>query len=185
MKFEFTWDSKELAALTGSGIERAVVRALRKAGGDGIRAARAELKRGTRARVAIQAGYLADRALPTRFPRGNRLEDLVWGIGVSDEAIPLGRYPRRQVKRGVSVVIERGKRKIIKSAFLQHRKRTERLSVFKRKGKTRYAMGHLLGPSLADLQADGRVPRAALNRGATVLGAAFRRLLPLELDKVR
>lgn len=184
MKFEFTWNSKELAALTGRGIERAIVRALKMAGRDAIRAVRAEAKRGVRSRVRIRAGYIADRALPLTYARGDRLDALVWEMGVSGREVPLGEYPRRQTRRGVSVEVQRGKRAVLKGSFLAHGKGS-RERVFLRPGKARYPMGHRLGMSVANSMSDGRVPRAALNRGATVLGSAFRRLLPLELDKVR
>lgn len=184
MEIKFQWDSKELAALTGRGIERAIVRALKMAGRDALRATRAEAKRGVRSRVRIRAGYLADRALPLAFARGERLDGLVWTLGVSGREVPLGEYPRRQTKRGVSVEVQRGRRAVIQSAFLAKGKGA-RERVFLRPGKARYPMGHRLGPSVADSMADGRVPRSALNRGSTVLGAAFRRLLPIELDKVR
>lgn len=184
MKIEFSWNPAELAALTGRGIERAIVRALKMAGRDAIRAVRAEAKRGVRSRVRIRAGYLADRALPLSYARGDRLDALVWEMGVSGREVPLGEYPRRQTRRGVSVEVQRGKRTVLRGSFLAQGKGA-RKRVFLRPGKARYPMGHRLGLSVADSMADGRVPRAALNRGSEVLGSAFRRLMPIELDKVR
>jgi hypothetical protein len=184
VEIKFQWNSGELAALTGRGVERAVVRALKKAGVDGLRALRAEAKRQVRSRVRIRARYLADRGFPLFYPSGEALESLSWRMGVTKRPVPLGEYPRRQVKQGVSVEVQRGKRVILQGAFLA-RPQTGWEGVFRRKGKARYPMGHRLGPSVADSMADGQVPRSALNRGSAVLGAAFRRLLPLELGKVR
>lgn len=180
----FQWDKSAVGAWKGRKMEKAVVRALKKAGSDAIRATRAESKRGVRTRTRIRAGYLADRALPLQYARGDRLEGLVWAVHVSGQSVPLGEYPRRQTKRGVSVEVQRGRRALIESAFLA-RSRTGRLGVFLRPTTARYPMGHRLGLSVADSMADGRVPDMALRRGVAVLGSAFARLLPLELEKLR
>jgi hypothetical protein len=105
-------------------------------------------------------------------------------MDVSGREVPLGEYPRRQLKRGVSVEIRRGHRTLIKSAFMA-RSRTGRQGVFLRPSKKRYPMGHRLGLSVADSMADGQVPQAALLRGTTAMGSAFARLLPLELARLR
>lgn len=178
----FVWDSRELSAF--GGVERAVFNALKKAGGDAIRAVRAESKRQTRERVRIRAGYLADKSLPLAFPTGRKLEDLVWVMRVSGQEVPLGEYPHRKTRRGVSVEIQRGKRTVITSAFLA-KGRSGRESVFLRPTKQRYPMGHKLGMSVADSMSDGRIPSAALLRATSVMSSAFVRLLPLELEKIK
>jgi hypothetical protein len=182
-EIQFVWDSGELDAYRDAKVERAVFRALKMAGGDGIRAARAESKRKTRDRVRLRAGYLADRALPLTFPKGRELGDLVWVLSVSGKEVPLGEYPARRTRKGVSVEVQRGKRVLVESAFMA-RGKGAREGVFLRPTKARYPMGHRLGPSVADSMADGQTPRAALDRAAVVLGSAFVRLLPLELGKL-
>ena len=182
----FEWDSKELDALSGGKLGAAVFRALRKAGGDAIRAARAEAKRGTRAKVRIRAGYLADRALPLRYPFSRDISGLVWRVDVSGREVPLGEYPSRQTKRGVSLEVQRGKRVVLKSAFLSRAKSNAgRKSVFLRPTKARYPMGHRLGMSVADSMADGKVPNVALTRATSVMASAFDRLLQMELGKLK
>lgn len=183
MDIRIRFDPRDVVRVTGPGIERAIMKALKKAGRDGLRAMRAAAKRGTREKVRIRAGYLADRSFPLRAS-GQKLEDLVWEMGVSGQEVPLGEYPRRQTRRGVSIEVARGRRTVIRSAFLARRKAGIREGVFLRPSKERYPMGHRLGLSVAQSMADGRTPRDALNRGATVLTSAFRRLLPLELAKI-
>lgn len=187
MDIRIRFHPRDVARVTGPGIEKAVVAALRKAGRDGLRALRADAKRAIRSRVAIRAKYIADRALPTNWSRtAKSIDDLRWWMDVSGRPVPLGEYPRRQTRRGVSVEVVRGRREVIKSAFLaQARGRVgARAGVFRRYGKKRYPMGHKLGLSAAQTMVDGQIPRDALNRGATVLTSAFRRLLPLELTKI-
>jgi hypothetical protein len=180
--FSVTWDSKSLAVIRSEAVERAVFRALKKAGGDALRRLRTEAKRQTRARVAIRAGYLANTALPLRFATGRGVAELEWVMRVSGRETPLGEYPRRQTKKGVSVEVQRGKRTLIKRAFLA-RSKSGRLSVFLRPSRLRYPMGHRLGMSVADSMSDGRVPTLALAAAGQVLGTSFERLFPLELKK--
>ena len=176
------WDSRSLSVLRTAAVERAVFRALKKAGGDALRKLRAEAKRQTRARVAIRAGYLANTALPIAFAKGRTLEELAWVMRVSGRETPLGEYPRRQGRVGVSVEVQKGRRVVLKGAFLANSK-TGRKGVFLRASKLRYPMGHRLGLSLADSMADGRTPRFALEAAGTTLGRSFERLFPLELGR--
>lgn len=183
---EFVWDSRELSALQDGRISGALFRALKKAGGDAIRSVRAEAKRGTRQRVRIRAGYLADRALPLHYPSARDISGLVWRMDVSGREVPLGEYPSRQTRRGVSVEVQRGKRVLMKSAFMARAKSNGgRKSVFLRPTPQRYAMGHKLGMSVADSMADGKVPSAALSRASSIMSSAFGRLLQLELGKLK
>ncbi len=177
-----SWDAKSLQVLRTAAVEQAVFRALKKAGGDALRALRAEAKRNTRERVAIRAGYLASSAFPLRYATGRTVGELVWTMRVSGKAVPLGEYPRRQTKKGVSVEVQLGKRALVKGAFLA-RAKSGRQSVFLRPSKLRYPMGHRLGLSVADSMADGRTPAAALERAEKVLAQGFSRLFPLELGK--
>lgn len=177
----FRWTSEGIENFNERRVMQAVVRAMRKAGGDAIRAVRAQAKRTTRERMRLRASYLADKALPLSFPTGRRLEDLAWRMSVSGKEVPLGEYPARQTRKGVSVEVQRGRRAVIDSAFLA-KGRAKRPGVFLRPTEKRYPMGHRLGPSVADSMADGRIPRGALDRGAQVMESAFYRLLKLELD---
>lgn len=181
-EFTVTWHEKSLLGIRSRTVERAVFQAVKKAGGDALRRLRAEAKRQVRARVAIRAGYLAASALPLQFARGRRLDELQWVMRVSGREVPLGEYPRRATKKGVNVEVQRGRRVLLKGAFLATA-RTGRKSVFLRPSKFRYPMGHRLGLNVADAMADGQIPAVALGEAGKVLGAGFARLFPLELAK--
>lgn len=177
-----TWDKQSLAFVRGRAMERAVFRAAKKAGRDAIRAVRAQAKRKTRERVRIRAGYLANSALPIKYPKGQRIEALEWRMLVSGRPVPLGEYPRRQGRKGVAVEVQRGRRVLIRSAFLAS-SRTGRKGVFLRPTAERYPMGHRLGLSVADSMRDGEVPTSALERGRMVFEGAFERLFRMELER--
>lgn len=181
VKLILTVDGKALKLVDGF-LDKALLSAVRKAGGDALRALRAESKRQTRNRTRIRAGYLANTSLPLKFAKGKDLGDLAWTMGVSGKAVPLGEYPRRQTKRGVQVEIVKGQRRLIEHAFLANT-RSGRQSVFLRPTKARYPMGHRLGMSVADTFKDGKIPQAAIDRAQLVFSSAFTRLYALELKK--
>lgn len=176
---EIIWDAKSKSFIHGKKMERAFYSASKKAGADALRAMRAEAKRAIRARVRIRAAHLSNRALPLRFPQGTTL---LWKMLVSGQPIPLGEYPRRQTRAGVSVEVKAGQRVMIKSAFLA-KSRTGRQGVFLRPGKARHPMGHRLGLSAADTMKDGQIPQGALQRAAVVMESAFARLMAMEMKK--
>lgn len=177
------WDRLAERFIRSDITRRALFNATRKAGRDAQKAMRAASKRGIRESTRIRAGYLADRAFPIPPARGRKLADLVWRMPVSGREVPLGEYPRRQTRKGVSVEVQRGKRQTIKSAFLA-RSKSGRLGVFKRPTEKRYKMGHRLGLRVSDSMQDGRVPRFVLRRAEDVFTRGIERLFPLELRKL-
>lgn len=180
MKIKVRWEKNALVWIHGYP-QRAVARAAKKAGRDALRALRAEAKRALRERTRIRAGYLAASALPLRYAKARTIEGMSWVMDVSGREVPLGEYPRRQTRKGVSVEIRKGSRVLLESAFLARRK-AGRQGVFLRPGRERYPMGHRLGMNVVDAMSDGVVPERALERGRLVFESAFGRLLKMELD---
>lgn len=88
---ELIWSPRPSAFTKAT--ELALVRALKNAGGDAIRATQAEAERRTRERVWIQAGYLADQALPLRFASGPTLEGFEWRMDAFGQTVPLAKTP--------------------------------------------------------------------------------------------
>lgn len=164
--------------------QAAVVRALKKAGSDALRLMRAESKRQIRKTRAIKAGFLTD-AFPLTYSKGNSISDLGWRMDVSGKAVPLGQYPVRQTKKGVSVEVVRGVRKLIRGAFLATATKSEdgRAGVFLRPGKARYPMGHRLGPTVSDNMRQRGLITAVYVAVQNRFAATFNRVLPGELAK--
>lgn len=178
---ETRWERQALVWIHGYP-QRVVAKVAKMAGRDALRALRAEAKRATRERVRIRAGYLANSALSLRYAKARMIDRMSWRMDVSGAPVPLGEYPRRQTRKGVSVEIRKGSRVLLLSAFLAARK-AGRQGVFLRPGKERYPMGHRLGMNVADSMRDGVVPERALERGRLVFESAFTRLLKVELDR--
>lgn len=177
------WDRSQVDALRKAGLMPALMRTLRKSGRDTIRAMRAESSRWIRARKRLRAGAV-NKGLTLRSRGGRRPEDLEWRIDLSNKPMPLSAYPHRQVKRGVSVAVNRAKRKIIKSAFVATMKSGHR-GIFVREGNKRLPIRELLSTRIADvIQDTGAIP-SVFRRGGEVFAASFDRLLPLEVAKIQ
>jgi hypothetical protein len=102
----------------------------------------------------------------------------------SGKEIPLAKYPARQTKRGVSVLVNKGKRKLVRGAFLATMK-SGHTGVFRREGKQRLPIKHALSSRVSDVFHDAGRAEGVTRRGALVLSGAFRRLFPIEMAKVK
>lgn len=159
--------------------ERAVKDSLRKAGGDAVRAVRADSKRGVRRRKRMRARYLQNRALPLQFPRRTAaISEMTWVMQVSGTPVPLGRYPARQTRKGVRVEVNRGKRVLLKGAFLATMKSGHR-GVWMREGSGRLPIDHALSSRVSDVAQDTGFAADVLRRGSVVLNKSFVRLLKI------
>jgi hypothetical protein len=176
-----TSDWRGMRALLAGNSERALARAARKAGSTGLREMRSEASKRVRQRKRIKAGMVG-RALHARRPKGGKLNAMVWAVDVRGDKVPLSAYPHRQVKRGVSVEVNRGKRTILKSAFVASAGSGHK-GVWLRRGKERLPIRELLGSRPVDALLHKGEADAVQQRGARAFRATFLRVLPLELGK--
>lgn len=184
MRVELTlqWDRSGLRALRAAGLERALERAVSRAGGDAIRAVRVAANRHVRSRKALKVKRV-NSALVTRWPLGTMLEQLVWRVNVSGAPIAAIDYPHREVRRGVSLTINKGHKVLLSGAFLATM-RSGHTGVFRRRGKSRLPIDEVYSSTVADVLRDHGAALGALQRGQEVFSATFARLLPLELAKL-
>jgi hypothetical protein len=184
---EFVWNGPDIARWRGQGVDNALTSALRKAGGDAIRAMRAEGKRRVRDRKFVRASYLAARALPLAFPRSSgSIDSLVWTMRVSGQPIGIERFKARQTREGVKVQVNRdGEQKLFKSAFIATMKSGHRGVFMRTAGKKRLPIEHVLSSRISDTMGDPPILQAVFARGDSVFASAFTRLMPLELAKLK
>jgi hypothetical protein len=196
------WDTSKIEHLKNHGLERALFRAVSRAGGDAIRAMRTSSRRSVQFRKRMKSERV-QRGLPMFFPRGPReLAQLVWRVGVSGEVVPVSAFPFRQVRRGVSVAINRGKRQIIPGAFVAtmrsghvgvFSRRADPMAAFKstkRRSKLparvrRLPIDEAFTTRISDVFGDSGMIPAVHARGQAVFSSAFDRLLALELSRAR
>jgi hypothetical protein len=153
--------------------ERLVLRAATRGGSSAIRAARTQASREVRARKALKASKVA-RALELRFPSGT--QSLEWHLDVDGVAMPLTAYPFRQVADGVSVRVNRGAPKLLKSAFVATM-RSGHVGIFRRTGAERLPIKELFTTRVTDVFDDSGMVDRVFARAGAVFASTFRRNL--------
>lgn len=178
----FQWDSKELAFWQSNAPEKAVARAASKAGNDALRAMRTAAGRSVRQRKKIKAGVVS-KAFKLNYasPRSS-LESMEWSMDVTGAPMPLIAFPHSQTRRGVSVMVNAGSRKLVKGAFIATMKSGHE-GVFVRTGKARLPIKELFSTRVTDVFKDEGMIPAVFARTQSVFTSAFQRLLNLELGK--
>lgn len=175
------WDKSGLASIKPGPLKRAIVAALRKAGATALRDMRSEANKRIRSRKRIKVSYIS-KALTLARPKGSDVTSMEWALRVSGKQVPLVAYPHRQTKRGVSVEVNRGKRTLIRGAFIATM-RSGHEGVFRRLGKSRLPIKELLGSRPVDALLHKGEADAIAARGGKSMADTFARLLPLELGK--
>lgn len=189
MELRLDWDSSQTHAFKSRGLEKALFKALSKAGGDALRKMRTDGKQRVRGRKRIKAGAVA-KSMRLTYPRGSQdIESLVWQMDVSGKPQPVVTYPSRQTAKGVSVVINEGKRVLIKSAFIATM-RSGHKGVFVRTGEKVGPRGgknpikELFTSRVTDVfHDDGMIP-SIFAQANVVFRSSFDRLLPLEVARL-
>jgi hypothetical protein len=180
---EVTWDTRGLAPLRPGNLQRAIGRALSKAGATALRDMRGEASKRVRARKRLKAGVV-HKALRLRKPRRATIDGMEWALDVSGKPVSLTAYPHRQTKRGVVVEVNRGKRTLIKGAFLATMPSGHK-GVWRREGTSRLPIKELLGSRPVDALLHKGEAEGVLERGQLSFGSTFERLLPMELEKAK
>ena len=175
------WDRSGIAALANGPMKGALKRALRKAGATALRDMRAEASKRIRQRKRIKGKYIS-RAITMRRPKGGDIASMTWALDVSGEPVPLVAYPHRQTKKGVSVEVNRGKRTLLKGAFIATM-RSGHVGVYRRRGQARLPIDELRGSRPLDALLHKGEADGIAARGGASFEATFMRVLPMEIGK--
>jgi hypothetical protein len=142
---------------------------------------RSEAWKRVRQRKRLKAGIVR-RALRVRRPRRATIDGAEWAIDVSGKPVPLSAYPHRQTRKGVSVEVNRGRRTLIRSAFVASMDSGHK-GVWLRRGKERLPIFELLGSRPVDALLHEGEAESVAARGGRSFSETFARLLPLEIAK--
>lgn len=167
--------------LGGKRIERALARAGKKAGSTALRDMRSEASKRVRRRKRIKAG-LVGKAFVLRRPRSRTLDGMSWGLDVRGAKVSLTAYPHRQTQKGVSVEVNKGKRTLVKGAFIATMGSGHK-GVFVRRGSSRLPIRELLASRPVDALLHEGEAEGVRQRGQRSYRATFQRVLPMELEK--
>lgn len=188
---QLEWDSRELEQLRDKRVERALARAVSKAGGDAIRFLRTGSSRLIRRRKKVKASRVR-RGLPLVFPRNKQdISSLEWRMNVSGEPVPLGEFPHRAVRRqegrrhggGVRVQVNVGKWTMVKGVFVA-RMQSGHEGIFRRRGQARLPIDEAFTSRLSDVVQDKGFVDFVWAGAQARFAASIGRLLPLELARV-
>lgn len=182
MRVKLEWaDVAVLRALATGAHSKAVTRALRMAGRDGGKALRAAANRAVRSRKRLPVAVI-NKAVRPVVAAGKTIQDLAWSVRVVGRPQRVSDYKYRQVRRGVSVAINKDKpRSLIKGAFVA--RVGGHTGVFRRAGTARLPIEQLYSSRVTDVLKDPGTTPAVLGRGREVFDKTFKRVLPLELKK--
>jgi hypothetical protein len=158
---------------------KGAVRAAMRAGGDAIRAGRADAVRRVRESRAIKAEAVR-RAVTLDFPSGERDDAIVWAINASGAPMPVAAYPYRQVKQGVSAQIKAGGRSLIRHAFIAKMKSGHE-GVFLREGKARLPIFEVFTTRVTDVFKDAGFIEGVQERTKAVFRSSYERNLAIVL----
>lgn len=191
---DVTWDKSGIATLETGKLKGALKRALKKAGATALRDMRSEASKRIRKRKAIRPKYVS-RALTISRPRGGDIATLEWAVKIRGEAVPLIAYPHREIKGktgksgmgprsagGLSVEVNRGKRTILRGAFVATMK-SGHTGIFRRSGLARLPIEELLGSRPVDALLHEGEAQGVADRGGASFTSTFARVLPLEIEK--
>jgi hypothetical protein len=173
-----TFNTKDVQANIGSIPKKilipATVRALNKVAAN----VRTASGRAIRQRRSLNASVVNKAMAITRATRST----LRSSLRVTGRPIPLKDYKARQTRRGVTVSVTTGTRKLVKSAFI-----VETLSghVFSRTGKGRLPIEKLVGPSLPSTFLQESVKLAWLTVAKDAMVKRNAEELRFELSKLR
>ena len=181
LKMRVEFSKEELAALKASRIKPGISRAMKRAAATSLRDMRAEAQKRIRARKRLKVKTVKAAIVPTKNA-GRQIEDMNWGIRLRGKAFRLIDYPHRQLKRGISVSVNKGKRTKLPHAFLAKMK-SGHVGIFQRNHPDRRDIRELLGSRPVDaLLHDGEADSISA-RGRRSFFNTMDRLLAAELDK--
>ena len=181
IKAEF--DSRELAALKPKRLEAAMRRIVKRANATALRDMVSESSKRVRARKRIKVRDVKPTLHKRKArTRGSGIGSSTIAIDVSGAPMNLVKYPHRQIRRGVSYAVNKGKRSLKRSAFIATMPNGH-MGIFIRKGDTRLKIRELLGSRPVDALLHDGEAEAVQARGLRSFEATVARLIKRELSK--
>lgn len=183
MELRLDWNQRDAKFFADKGLQKALERALKKAGNTAARDMKATASRQVRFRKRYKVKDV-NGAMNLIFPKGQKIDSLVWHMVVKGTAVPVYKMGARETKRGVSVAINQGRRKVIPGAFIVTLK-SGHAGVFRRVGHKRLPIEELFTTRVTDVFKDNGMVPAVFERAQSSFRARFAALMPMEIDRQR
>jgi hypothetical protein len=107
-----------------------------------------------------------------------------WMMKVSGKPVPLAEYPVRATRQGVMVEVNKGKRKLVRGAFIRTMKSGHK-GVFRRKGARRLPLRELFTTRVSDVFNDAGFVPAVHTIAQNKFQTTFARLFAMNLQKIK
>lgn len=165
-------------------VEKALIRAVSKAGGDAARTLRTAGTADVRSRKKLKLKTVRDQ-LVLDFPTNKSdMAALQWRMRVGNAPTRVIDLGARQTKAGVTFSVNAGKRSFIRGAFIQTMS-SGHTGVFFRRGKARLPIDEAFSTRVSDVFKDHEFIPGVFTKGMTKFKSSFDRLLPLEFAKIK
>lgn len=186
-----SFNAKELAALKPRRMTKGIAKATVRARITSKRDMKSEASKRIRARKRIKVKAV-NKATQVVDNRKSNINDMQWGIRMRGDKFRLIDYPNRALKRGgISVAVNKGKRKVLKHAFYATVKSKKKgggdgpshLGIFQRRGKKRLHIDEKLASRPVDALLHKGEADGVRERGRKSFIDTTTRLLKAELGK--
>lgn len=165
-------------------LEKALIRAVSKAGGDAARTLRIAGTSDIRAKKKLKLRVIRN-SLQLDFPvRKTSLDALSWKMRVGDAPVRVIDLGARQTKKGVTFSINSGTRSLIAGAFISTMRSGHR-GVFFRRTRARLPIAEAFTTRVSDVFKDHTFIPGVFEKAQMKFKSSFDRLLPLELGKIK
>ncbi len=181
LSFKASFSKRELAAISAKTLSKGVNKAMRRAKATSLRTMKSETKKRVRKRKSIKAGAVS-KSIKTEDNRQRRIEDMAWGVRMRGKPRGLIEYPHRQLKKGLSVMVNKGKRTKLPHAFLAVMK-SGHVGIFQRKNPFTRKIRELLGSRPVDAMLHDGEAAGVRDAGRKAFIETAQRNLKLELGK--
>lgn len=182
LSIKASFDKKQLSALKPSKLKRGMSKTLRKASATSLRDMKSEASKRIRKRKRLKVKAVKAATVPVKNT-GRALDDMKWGIRMRGAPVKLSAYPHRALRRGgVSVAVNKGKRTVLKKAFMATT-RSGHKGVFRRLSKRRLPIREPLASRPADALLHKGEAEGVRERGRVSFLKTVERLLAAELSK--
>lgn len=180
-----TVTGKALKAFDRGGIYRkGLKRAIRKGVSDSQKKMLVEGRRIIRESKALKLRFI-NRRVKVRRNTSRDIGSMRWGVTVTGSRTGLIAYPSRQTKKGVSVEVNRGQRKIIQGAFIATLKSGKKAVFRREKGSKRLPINELWGTRPFEVLNKERSKKLLQARGRSAFEETFERNFAQELTALK
>ncbi len=177
-----SFSKKDVAALKPKNLKKGINKAMRRAKATSLRTMKSGTKKRIRKRKSIKAGAV-DKSIKVEDNKQSDIRDMVWGVRVRGKPRALINFPWRQLKKGISVMVNKGERTRLPHAFIQVMK-SGHVGIFQRRHPFKRNIWERLGSRPVDAMMHKGEADAVREAGREAFIETARRNMIIEMNKL-